>query len=401
MLFWGKKENSNSDIRLAIDLGSGSVGAVLSHTRIKEGVQKTDILASARVPVFFKDDLNFDIYIKGMAGALQKVLTELHNLHLGTPRYISIFLRAPWYSAQVRHITSTRDKDFLVTHTLLSEMINKESALFESSANAKYQELHNTLEIIEEKTLSVELNGYPVNRPIGARVKSLALSFYISASPKMVLETIKESIRAVYPHRKTTFHSYLLSLYVLLRDFIGKEEDFIFLDIGAEISELSIIKNGVLAQSATFPLGIHNVVRALMSQYGISFEEAYSKMRMYSEEVLTLDEQKKISDILKSVNERWVSEFSNGLTTLMKNGTVPSVLYLSTDEAISNWSKSVIENEVFHRYTATDRAFEVIPIETKLFTDHIRLGPNVTRDAFLAAEALYQANVSEIYAKKY
>ncbi len=391
MFFGSKKKNGNSDLRLSIDLGSGSVGAALSHTIVKDGKTKTEILASVRKPVFFKDDLNFQIFLTGMMSALKQALTEIHDVHIGTPSSISVFLRAPWYSAQVRRVVSSRDIEFSVTHKLLNEMLRRESDIFESAANAKYQELHNALETIEEKTLNVELNGYPVNHPIGARAKSLALTFYISASPKIVLDTITDTVRGIFPHKKIVFHSYLLSLYVLIRDFVGAQEDFIFLDIGAEISEISIIKSGVLTQSATFPIGIHNIVRALMDGYTIGFESAYSKIRMYSEKALSLDEQNKISGILKSVNENWVKEFSNGLTSLMKNGTVPSILYLSADEAILTWSKEVIENEAFHRYTATDRAFEVIPIATKLFADHIRLSTNVARDPFLAAEVLYQA----------
>ena len=73
-------------------MGSGSVGSALVRKNLKDGKEKTEILAISRIPVFFKEDLNFQIFMEQMMIALSSSLKEIHDKHIGTPVNISVLL---------------------------------------------------------------------------------------------------------------------------------------------------------------------------------------------------------------------------------------------------------------------------------------------------------------------
>ena len=157
------------------------------------------------------------------------------------------------------------------------------------------------------------IDGYTVKGEMRSSGKELTIAALVSAWPDEFAEAV-EALRQKFP--KTHFR--ILPEAAAIRDYIGfrAHGDFsgIAADIGAEDSTLLLFSNGVLDNCWSFPFGGNDVTRAVAKAFAVSFGDAETLKRQWSQAALDETAEKLVHAAASRTIEFWKHEWGALLT---------------------------------------------------------------------------------------
>src|SRR3989338_1317032 len=272
-----KKENK---LALVFDFGSSSVGGALFLIQ-KSKVPK--IIFSVREPIILEDKVNPDRFLSLTIKALEIVASKICLAGFGAQKEIFCVLSSPWYASQTRHIRFQKNKPFVFNSKLADDLIQKEMNLFKEEHLSGYVNSGNKVRQIELKSMKIVLNGYFTSKPIDQTAKELEMMIFISMSGEQVLEKIEEVVFHHFHLRNIKYSSFVITSFSVARDLFVQHEDFLLIDIGGEITDISMIKRDALRESVSFPLGRNFMVRGVASLLKCTLVEAKSLLSLYKD----------------------------------------------------------------------------------------------------------------------
>ncbi|PCI20660.1 hypothetical protein COB64_01690 [Candidatus Wolfebacteria bacterium] len=391
---FGRKKKEIHEIVAIFDIGSASIGGAL--VAVPKGgklKKKARVLYSIRYPVSFQEDLHHERFTTLMLDAIGVVAAKLNDADTGYPTRAYCFLASPWYTSQTRVVTYSKDIEFSYTESLAQKLIADDLKNFESSHFKKYNQKGNEIRVIESKNIHVKLNGYSTNSPIGKKAHDAELTLFISMSPESILQSIEHKINSSLPVPTISFSSFLFSSYEVARSIHSHQKDFILIDVGGEITDVSVIKDDILIESSTFPSGKNVLVRRIATHLQLSKEEALSLLCMYLSGHVEKILRKKIDAILDNAQDDWVGHFRTTLEKMSQLTSLPHVVFITADEDITQWYVGAIQSEQFNQYMLTEKKFTVIALESKALHGFLKFGYKVERDSFLLLETIYASKL--------
>lgn len=233
------------------------------------------------------------------------------------------------------------------------------------------------------------LNGYPVSIASNQKAKEVEITIFISMSTKEVLEKMKEVIGKHFYLSELKFHSFSLASFSIVRDLFAHQDDFLLIDIGGEITDISMIKKDLICSSISFSLGKNFLIRGISSVLDCSLTEASSYISMYRDGHIEEKSFKKIEPVIKKLRNEWLSKFQEALVNISNDISIPSTIFLTVDEDMSNFFMETIKSEQFNQYTLTESKFKVIFLGTQILTNLISFKENTKRDSFIMIDVIY------------
>ncbi len=379
---------------LYFDIGSGTVGGALARVSTVNGKQgKPEVIYSTRVVIDFDEDMNMERFLARMIRSLNEVVVRISETHPGKIKKIYCFLRSPWYASQTRVISYEKNAAFTFNEKIASELITAELKAFERSELERYAGLKSPLQLLEKRTIQTKLNGYATANPFGKKTKSLELSLYLSMSPQVVLEKIQDTIGRYFNAFSIQFASFLFTSFVVARDtFIG-EKNFLMVDIGSEITEVSLVKDEMLMQTVSFPLGRNSFIRGLAKELSKNVTEASSLFSLYMESKLTPEAEAEVKTALEDAELVWLDQFQNALVTISEETSLPSLLLLTTMLGVTEFFTKIIQKEKFSQYMVTDKQFKIIPISGATLKRFVNTKGGDAADPLFMIESIYLSRI--------
>ena len=268
-------------------------------------------------------------------------------------------------------------------------MIKKELEAFEDLHLKKYLNSNNRAVVIENKNIKVALNGYKTENPLYKKAKELEISLFISMSTEQILNSIKASIRKSFHITNIKFSSFLFSSFVVVRDIFINKDDFLLIDIGGEITDVAIIKDDVLLESFSFPLGKNFVIRRILSSIKKSPEEVVSLLKMYLKNELESNFAEQLDKILVKVKKEWLDYFQEALQNISNDLVLPDTIFMTVNDDVEAWFLKIVEEEEFGQYTLTEKQFNVTILGLSSLKNFYHFSSMATPDPFLVLEAIY------------
>lgn len=378
-----KKENK---LALVFDFGSSSVGGALFLIQ-KSKVPK--IIFSVREPIILEDKVNPDRFLSLTIKALEIVASKICLAGLGVPEEIFCVLSSPWYASQTRHIRFQKNKPFVFNSKLADDLIQKEMNLFKEEHLSGYVNSGNKVRQIELKSMKIVLNGYFTSKPIDQTAKELEMMIFISMSGEQVLEKIEEVVFHHFHLRNIKYSSFVITSFSVARDLFVQHEDFLLIDIGGEITDISMIKRDALRESVSFPLGRNFMVRGVASLLKCTLVEAKSLLSLYKDGHAEIGTLKKLEPIVNKLKTEWLKDFQKSLANLSNDISIPAIIFITVDQDLAEFFSEIIKTEQFSQYTLAESKFQVIFLDTKTLHGAAIFEENIIRDPFLIIEAIY------------
>ncbi|OGI65407.1 hypothetical protein A3A95_00970 [Candidatus Nomurabacteria bacterium RIFCSPLOWO2_01_FULL_39_18] len=380
------KAEKEGELVALFDIRSSSVGGALFRVQ-KSGIPK--IILSFREPIIFKKTIDINRFVLSIIKPLNIIADKISTAGIGVPERIFCILSSPWFVSQTRIINLKKNTPFTVTTKLIDDLIKKEINIFEEEHLAKYTEKGNKIRLIELKNIKTMLNGYETANPLDQKSKELEITVFISMSPEQVLSKIEEAVKRYFHRGNIKFVSFALSSFAVVRDMFINQENFLLIDVGGEVTDISMIKKNVLRESISFPLGQNFIIRGVASALGSTLGEAESLISLLQDEHGDASTEKKLNPIIDKLKMEWLKKFQEALANISRDISIPATIFLSTEMGFADFFGKTIKTEQFNQYTLTESKFEITFLDTETLHGIATFDKSAIRDPFIIIDSVY------------
>jgi len=270
---------------LVLDIGTEAVKIGFSG--------KTAIRYYDKFGVF--DGFNFeqDVIKKAVLKALED---------LGKPLSKSVFLALPPDVLRVRisyQSLSIKGSKKDISEEILRKNRREVSKSFLKESGILPQEL----EFLGQSFLERKIDGYRVlsfERYQGKEAQAQILSVFSTKEDlknyqKILGELGLKVLRIIHPVQELTK--------------VFKDKDGVFLDVGGEITQIFIVRDGNLREISSFPMGGRDFTRLLSETFGLSEERARILKERYSQGKMTEATRRRFNEIFADLAKEWCRSF--------------------------------------------------------------------------------------------
>jgi hypothetical protein len=233
------------------------------------------------------------------------------------------------------------------------------------------------------------INGYETSNPLNQKGTELEMTIFISMSGEQILRKIEDTIKKYFHLKETKFSSFAFSSFAVVRDMYAHNENFLLINIGGEVTDISMIKKNILRESISFPLSLNFMIRGVSSVSKSTLSEAESLISLFKDGHIAEPALKKLSPIIDKLKKEWLSKFQESLSNISNDISLPATIYLAVDKEMAVFFSDTIKSEQFNQYTLTESKFEVIFLGPEVFHGLAEFKDNVIRDPFLIVDSIY------------
>jgi len=383
-IFFGHKKKS--ELILVFNIGSSFVGGALFEAQ-SSGIPK--IIFSIQERIKMEENVDINRFLSLTINSLEIVVNKIYKAGLGVPSQIFCVLSSPWYVFQTRVISLKKNTPFVFTLKLADELVKKEIKLFEDDHLSKYSDSDNKVRVIEIKNIRTTLNGYETSESLDQKTKELEMIIFVSLGEEQVLKKIEDTIGKYFSFKQIKFSSFILSFFTTVRDMYLKQENFLLVDIGGEVTDISMVKKNTLRESMSFPSGRNFLTRGVASDLNCTLSEADSFISLFKDGHAEASVDKKITLILNKLRKEWLKNFQESLANLSNDISIPSTIFIAVDKDLVDFFSETIETEQFSQYTLTEKKFEVIFLNIELLQKIVVFKGSINCEPSLIIDTLY------------
>lgn len=370
-LFSFTKKNQKESYSLVLNFESGAiVGAVVKFTE-KPGVE---ISSYVREALPFQKEISPARYLEVMKKSLAALLS---NIQKSTPKGIRpdkafYIFSSPWSISQTKVIRFKESKPFKLTESYFKNAIERHAKnLTDISTHGK---------IIEKKIIQIKANGYVLEHFNGKSVKEAEVSVFLTAVPDEILTSVTDIVSKYYVVDSVWCHSTSLATFSVIRDLFSNREDFLYLDIGDEITDISVVKDSVVFSNVSFPFGRNEFIRQLSSKMKTTEPVADSMLKMHQQ---------------KSNDELATLKFTINLNNIVRDWS------LKIDEVMAKHSEGLYHPQTIFVVGNNDLidvlvsklkegGTEVVPLSAKRITSPIKIEDTMFKISLTFLDKLYK-----------
>ncbi|MES2088119.1 MAG: hypothetical protein V4467_03985 [Patescibacteria group bacterium] len=366
MGFLNFSKKTTKPVEIILDIGNNTVGGGIFE-RGQNG--HATLLYSARESITQQGVLTGESLLNATTRSLDLVLVHLEKYGLrhfssGTStkysiQKISIVISSPWHISECKTITFSSAKPSVVTQGLIESLILKEEKDFEDAHQVtKHHEAG--IEILEKKIIKIQLNGYATSNPYGKNASSLELLICLSFSSKHVIKKIEQTVLKHFSHQKFEWHSFSLIAYAAIRDFFPAIENFLLVSVGGEITDITVIKAGVIAEQLSFPLGHNGLLKTLgricEGHPKCSLEGLYT---LHRDRKISTPDGKKVEKAIEEMKSSWLESFITSISSFSSEAFLPNIVFLFEDSPFISVFENFLKSADSSKLTLTSLPFDV------------------------------------------
>lgn len=339
------------------------------------------ILAVPKSPVNFLFDVSLDASLRCTADALRLTAKKMKSLYSGQIDEVLCVFSSPWFSSKTKIITLTRGKPFEIKKDFFSNLIEEEEKSFNPPKIGEAGRKEENSRFIEHEIIKSELNGYSVKSPIGKIAQSVKSYVYLSAGVERAMEMAEKEIAKVFIHTPLRFATSSLVVFKVLSDIINNKEGFLIIDIGGEITEINLIRNNALEQSASFSKGTNFLFRKAAIAMNTFLKEAISTVKVYSRGHRTLESSDKIAAAIKDSVGEWKDSLKNSLSIMAQENLLPQNVFVIGDDPVCRFFSSCFENSDLSEFTILRKPFIAQKVNPEWLTRYFNPVSSMTQSS--------------------
>ncbi len=349
-------QSTKDDLILVFDIQSGQINGALSALKKDK---KLEIVNSRSKLISRTRHMNTNLYIRTMISSLSDLAHELAGSH-----HISqaqIILSSPWIVSQSKTIKLKFEKDTVITSKLVDNLIEEASEKNSFDEDSIY---------IEKKIFDIKLNGYSVTKYIDRSAGSISISFATTISSNKLLNMIKDTIKKPFSLSKIEYHSSLLLNYISLRKLVTDMNDYIYIHVHAELTDIVVVKNAICAHISSFPMGVNGLIKRVSQ--GLKMDETIvdSTLSMYKDGKLNADEKVRITSKLDEYSNDWLNNYSSLLEKSMSRELLPEIIYISATSRVDIY-KDILKSKFSEDIHFFDLDVDTMVVHTLALSDVI------------------------------
>ncbi|MDP3996620.1 MAG: hypothetical protein Q8P86_02935 [bacterium] len=376
------------------DITSSSVGgSVVKFSKNREPV----FIEVAREKIIGNSQLEPAKFFSSMVATLDKVTRDVAErgmlkvtaLRLKRPKTAFVVLSSPWCASDARVVFEKRKNPFTVTSEFLNQKIRAEEVSFENSlwSDGRANDHKKEIEVVERKVLNTRLNGYETPEPYGKEALEFFMTLIISVTSRTIAEKIRKVIEENLDIEQIELHSFLMASFLSLREVAGDKNDFVFINVGGEDTEVMAIKKGTVTKTASFSQGRETLLRRTSAQLDnvpphlvVSLLNEYASGKDFSEKLKTAAEV---------ATEAWRMELMAIFEKFSKEIFLPKDVFITTDRDTVSVFTFILKNMDMKELIFSDNPLNVKIVDELFLKNQEQSDKENHNDHFLAMEAVF------------
>ena len=368
------------ELAILLDIGSGSVAASLVLFSKNEMPR---IFYISRMPISIDDKPDSKKLLSCMIKFLDEAMKNVKNE--GIPYFDSFFS-----SSKISTFKEEKNESIFVSKKYIDDVLINETNKFETSIlKEPHGIIPGEVTLIEKNIIQTKLNGYKTSDPYSKEARSIEISTFMSLVSWQVLDKVEETVGKFFHVPKIIFHSFTLSSFSVVSDIFLEDSNFLLMDITGEVTDVSLIKNGIILGSTSFSLGRNFLLRKLASDLNTLPEIATSYLMMYNEKNLEPQLSSDVGRALKEARQEWMTHFKQSVDKLSSGAFLPLRLYVTLDEDIERFLGEAIREEKIQIENSEEINLDIILLSGDKFGHFVNSDTGVHPDPFLAINAIF------------
>ena len=124
--------------------------------------------------------------------------------------------------------------------------------------------------------------------------------------------------------------------FVVAKNLFPALENFLLLDVTAEMTDIVLTVKKSVAEIVSFPSGRNFIIRQISKKFGVSFEIAESFLHIYNAKKSDENTSGQIQEVLGDVEKELSIYFENAFSELSKGKALPPVVCLTAGEDVAD-----------------------------------------------------------------
>ncbi len=367
-----------------VDIGPSSCGGAI--VRYEEGKRPHILWIGERVEI--KNSSSRDTVYKATANLLEEMSAECRIRGFSTPTHVSCALSPTFYSGKTECVQKRFDSPQEITQKLLDTL-----------ARDVIQEAGKDFVLIDEQITRVRLNGYTMKSPLGKKAAQIDLDFYWSAAPRTFVDMVRACIHSAFPRSTIELHTFSFLSFIILRDILHEEVEFISLTISPDTTTVSLVRAGRLISIFSYPFGQRMLVSLVAEELRTIPEESEVILRLYGENKVTDDIRARVRRACIPAETQWRKRLLEILEAASFQSSLPQKLFILGEAGQMALFKEFISGLDAAHLTLRTQPFSCQTIPLPVLAAYVDESPNALakRDLFLLLESIA---FSRIHAKK-
>lgn len=376
---------------LILDIRSGSVGGGI--VRFIDAEDHPQILYTTRISNYTTDRRDSESFTQHTLDLIERVIKKTkeeapkalkkHGQTMKVNR-ITLVFSSPWYISQTQDIVLEKEKPFKFTKELFEKIADEKASIDDIPGQI----------IIEKDITFITLNGYSVTNPFTKKSTEVNASFFMSALPKDFKEKIDKLISQNTNVKTISYHSFPLIFFSNIRNLFPLVHNFMFLDIGAEVTDIGLVHGSRLQNTVSMPFGKNFFIRRLEKETGLNQEKVLAMLQPKG--VVTADDVA-FEKVVREIEAEWVEHFKKAVQSIVSATQVPRTFFAVVPrdmrEALTKLLKS---DQIKDTVTQASQKLNVIMVEEN-HTDHLySYNDRVQHDIFISNETIFLQNYTEL-----
>ncbi len=340
-MFFGKK--SRIIRSAAFDCGSSAVRAALFSYPRKDIFTKPDVSEIIRFPFASAAYMDARRLKQKTWEGIRQIIKKIPSSF--QPQEIILGFSSPFYiSKTIRATNKRQNPQLIITQEESHDLMANARHTFED--DSKKRIINGDIITFTALPLKTYINGYQVENLDGMAGKVIEASFYFEATTREVFDGAKELFMHQYPKADFRVSSTALANFWALRDLFGNDTGFVIIDIGGEVTEITLAMEGVLERVVSFPMGHMAILRETAALFGISITDASFIISRYAEHTLEIGKEAKIKPLIMEFQDAWRKKLFTVLTAFTEQYDVPPHI-LFTGDGVFPFHKDIFSEEAF------------------------------------------------------
>lgn len=384
-MFFSHSTKNKNELFGLIDIGSSQINAI-SISLKEQKIENFSEPITKRIP--FQELPDFDYFWTTTKQSLQSLMADWRNKDedKSLPNRFFIFLSSPFFQSQNENIKIQNKEPVKITKNYLTDIIKKQNA--DKTSNKD-------IIILEDKITRIKLDGYLTEKPFDQKATEIAFSRFLSWTDKKIISELKQLIQAEQARASVTFNTFPFVVYDTFRRFLP-DKDFILLDTGNEITDILIIRDGVLVEHFSFPKGKNFLVRNLAKNLNTIPAEIETSLELYLSNQANPRLKSDLDLALNQIAPLWQKDWKEALGKALETTFLPETIYLISDELTDSLFANFINQSDLQEITLSNNKINVILAE-KLLAEALNQSNSYNSpitNNWLLAEALFCARLA-------
>ncbi|MBI1957571.1 MAG: hypothetical protein HYS44_03930 [Candidatus Niyogibacteria bacterium] len=364
--------------RLVLNIGSSGVHAAVA-AKDERGI--IDIERVARSCPLVLPEVNLKKLWKKLHTMTSDVVGDLRKSG-SRPHSAVVIFSSPWYFSEARRFVHTSEAPVEITEKLLSAFAADEEKQFREASLERFHVAADEVSALEPVRMRTILNGYPADAPVGKRARTLEAFLYLSAVFGRAWEDI-ETLLDDNGIRLAGIQTSPMAFYRAAEALGIADEGRVVIDVGGEITEVSVIKNGILYDSVSYARGLNFVARRTAEALSLDVEAAIVYLQNYGSGALEDGKASRVKKIVGEAVAEWKTLLSDALEHVSSKGLLPEIALVAGPGNILPEFAEAVSADEFRPFTIFGRSLNVRRLAPKDFASQVAHIPSVFSNAEL------------------